>query len=101
MKDTLQPNPYLVLRQETRQLLSDVDIPSNPGFLDHDIVSAIRENAGLPPVDDWDEMSNDSYDFFRDGLIQTLQEKGVEIQLVEGQAETMDIVRKLRALLLD
>jgi len=92
-------NPYLILRQRTRQLLSDVGIPSNPGFLDHDIVSGIRQKAGLPPVKGWNERSENSYELFRGGLIQTLQEAGVE--LAEEDITVKDIIRELRALLLD
>lgn len=89
---------YLVLRQETRRLLSDVGVPNNLGFLDQNIVSGIRQKVDLPPLEDWDESSDNSYELFRDGLIQTLQEAGIEF--AEGDIEVADIIRELRTLLL-
>jgi len=89
---------FLLLRQESRQALYEAGVVSNPGWTDHDIVSAVRRKAGLAQVEPWNEWSKKEYKTFRNGLVQTLQEAGVELE--KPVTKVQHVVQGLRILLL-
>jgi hypothetical protein len=67
---------YLRLRLATRNLLDHIGIPSNPGFLDHNIVSDFRERLNLKA---FRYSNNNGLKYLKGDLIKTINEAGGKI----------------------
>lgn len=93
-------SPYLALRQDARDILCQVGIFSDLVWSDWEIVNAFRNKVRLPGVEQWDEGYEHGLGFagYRDHLIETLQEAGVEIR--EPITEVDHIIDGLRTLIL-
>lgn len=89
---------FAKLRGETRIILGQAGIEYNE-VMDRDIVDAIRNRVDLAPSQPWDEWVDGwNHIYFREYLIETLQEAGVVIK--EPVIEVGHILEGLRTLLL-
>ena len=85
---------YLSLRWTSRDALDRVDVPSNPGWGDDEIVNSIRQVLELPAVKiDGTKDFDKGYIIFRDALITTIEETKVEIP--EPKTEISNILNAL------
>lgn len=74
-------DPYRLLRRTARDLIFErTGMPGHPGCTDRFLIDAVRREVGLSPAQPWNEWSSNPFRDFRDNLIATIQEAGVEIK---------------------